>query len=94
MSKYCEIGMITNSEISIISLYGESNNNINNYRIFSIIPKCKDIKIIYDKVDIILDHGIIITMCGDTQIKFMHGIEKSNINTISRISLSFRQFKE
>ena len=37
----CEIGMIPNAEISIVSLYGINNDCESNYRTFSIIP-CND----------------------------------------------------
>lgn len=50
----------------------------------------------YPTVSIIQRHGTIVTMCGDTQDKFTHGIPKvldGGGDVPSRISLSFRQFK-
>lgn len=44
------------------------------YRIFSIIPKNERTDYIYDKVNIVLKHGSIVTMCGITRKEFKHGI--------------------
>lgn len=87
----CEDGMIPNAEISIISLYENDVNDSENYRTFSFMPKNDKIDCWYDKVNIMARHGTIITMCGNTQKEFKHGIEKTNDNVIPRISLSFRQ---
>jgi len=57
------------------------------------MPKNENIDYIYDKVNIVLKHGSIVTMCGTTQKEFKHGIEKSEHEVGSRIGLSFRQFK-
>jgi alkylated DNA repair dioxygenase AlkB len=86
----CESCMISNAEIAIISIYG---NDSNNSRMFSLIPKDEtQKKCEYDKFNIIAKHGSIITMCGDTQKEFKHGIEKDTTNSIpQRISISFRQ---
>lgn len=49
---------------------------------------------LYRSVDIIQRHGTIVTMCGNTQAKFTHGVPKITVGQVpSRISLSFRQFK-
>ena len=42
----------------------------------------------------LLKHGLIITMCGNTQKEFKHGIEKTDHSVVPRISLSFRQVDE
>jgi hypothetical protein len=47
---------------------------------------------IYDKVNIITKHEQMITMCGDIQSKFRHGIESTQTDVLLRISLSFRQY--
>jgi alkylated DNA repair dioxygenase AlkB len=97
----CEIGMINNAAISIISLYGQNEQH---NHVMSFIPKNGEINHIYDKLNIILRHGVVVTMCGTTQKEFKHGVatksihdgsEKSeNSDVIARISLSFRQFIE
>ena len=90
----CEIGMIPNAEISIASLYGSDPHDSTCYRILNIIPKNENITAQYQKINIVLRHGLIITMGGNTQKEFKHGIEKTKSNIMSRISLSFRQFME
>ncbi len=86
----CEANMVKNHTIAMINL--NVNENDYPYRTFRIIPK--DINdSLYNEVDIILRHGIVITMGGDTQTKFRHGVPKCyNENIGQRISLSFRQF--
>ena len=88
----CENGMIPNAEIAMISLYEKNNDITSNYRIFSMVPKNKEINCQYDKINIVARHGTIITMCGNTQKEFKHSIEKTDNNVIPRISISFRQF--
>jgi len=88
----CEIGMIPNAEISIISLYEKMDDNLKNYRVFSIIPKNKEVTALHEKINIILRPDIIITMCGQTQKEFKHGIEQTENKVVPRISISFRQF--
>ena len=93
----CEIGMIPNAEIAIISLYEKTIDDSTNYRIFSLIPNNKKINYLdyeYDRINVVARHGTIITMCGNTQKEFKHGIEKTNRNVSRRISISFRQFKK
>ena len=47
---------------------------------------------LYISVTIKLEHGCIITMHGDTQSKFRHGVPKALNNYTSRMSLTFRKF--
>lgn len=52
--------------------------------------------ICFHSVSIVQRHGTIVTMCGDTQELFTHGVPKitqDGVKFPSRISLSFRQFK-
>lgn len=49
----------------------------------------------YHHVNIEQAHGCMVTMCGDTQDKFTHGVKKTNAEDVcDRINLSFRAFKE
>ncbi len=84
----CEAYMMKNHSIGLINLLPSLNQN--NYHEFKLLSKDK-IKSLFDEVTIVLKHGIIITMGGELQKTFRHGVE---INTTSsqRISLSFRQF--
>ena len=87
----CVRGMIPNPKISIISFY--SNGKPYNYRFLEIKPK-------YEKnsscplartFKIRLTHGSVVTMCGQTQNLFTHGIAQTENPVCERISLSFRQ---
>lgn len=104
----CEIGMIPNAEISIISLYGINDGNRplgrnpnrsiwsgeDRCRVFSIIPKNEYVSSIYQRINVVLRHGIILTLC-QMQKDFKHGIEKTESeDVLPRLSLSFRQFEE
>lgn len=87
----CQIGMVPNADIAIISL---SEDEIF-FRELRISPKKLKNEIndnLYAYVKIKLKHGCIITMCGDTQKNFKHGIPKDLNNQTSRISLTFRKF--
>ena len=84
----CTIGMIPNGKISIISLY--DSTACENERTFSLKQKSFIKNIDKNTLDIRMNHGSIITMCGDTQKEYRHGIRKST-HTTPRISLSFRQ---
>ena len=89
----CDIGMVPDYEISMISLY-ESDSDPNKYRILTIIPKNEKTESHYEKINIVLRHGTIITMGGTMQTEFKHGISKTESDCFRRISLSFRQFDE
>jgi alkylated DNA repair dioxygenase AlkB len=84
----CQKCMIDDAKISIISLY--PNNDITNFRFLEIKPK-QTTNSLADIFKIRLDHGSIITMCGTTQDEFVHGVSKTNLDVLPRISLSFRQ---
>ncbi|MBB6461313.1 alpha-ketoglutarate-dependent dioxygenase AlkB [Flammeovirga kamogawensis] len=88
----CQFGMQKNAEISIISLYKDM------YGTRNLIFTPKKTKgfvndFLYKKVEISAKHGSIITMHGDTQLKFRHKIPKSIGLDSSRISLTFRKFE-
>jgi alkylated DNA repair dioxygenase AlkB len=89
----CEVGMIPNAKVALLSLYNDNEAHREEYRILSIIPKNGEVKTTYKQFNIVLRHGIIVTMCGTTQKEFKHGIEKSQTKTMPRIGLSFRQIK-
>jgi alkylated DNA repair dioxygenase AlkB len=84
----CEEGMIADAEISTLSLYDYEEN----YRTFSIIPSSRSVDYIYDSVNILAKQGMIITMGGDMQKYFKHGIKSEDNYKSPRISMSFRQF--
>jgi len=91
----CEIGMVPCADITMISLYEKDDqDNCSGYRTISFVPK-DGVDSIYDKINIVASHGLVITMCGDCSIqsKFRHGIEKTNLEVLPRIGLSFRQYK-
>jgi len=92
----CEIGMVQDAEITMISLYSTDTKKTDSikYRLLGIVPKNGSIKSERSKVMILLRHGVVVTMCGDTQKEFKHGIESSEHAAIPRLSLSFRQFVE
>ncbi len=87
----CQKGMTENAPIAIITLC----ENEKLPRELKITPKSLgNLKndSLYSQVRIMLQHGTIITMYGDTQKKFRHGIPKALNNLSSRVSLTFRKF--
>ena len=82
----CQKNMIDNAKISIISMYQNSEH----YRCLKLRPK-NDLSL--NNYKIMLNQGMILTMCGNTQNDYRHGITKELIDTERRISLSFRQMK-
>jgi alkylated DNA repair dioxygenase AlkB len=88
----CEIGMIPGAEIGVLSLYSD----LNDQRVFGLLAKpttCTG----FSKINIIATHGTVISMCGDTQKHFNHGVERiqgSGHKFGPRISISFRQFQD
>lgn len=88
----CNYNMIDNAKILIISLYNYNEITNENLRTFIIKPK-KNIKSLKDVFEIKLEHGMIITMCGNIQNEFRHGIKKDFNVKLPRISISFRQMK-
>jgi len=82
----CEVGMKKDANIVVISLGDE--------RIFKLVPK-KHIRIKESEqrnFEILCGHGSIITMGGDTQKNFRHGVPKSD-SKAPRISITFRKFE-
>jgi alkylated DNA repair dioxygenase AlkB len=84
----CQKEMICNAKISIISFYKE----INDSRTLIMKPKKNKNDSIADRFEIIMPHGSIVTMCGDTQNNYTHGIDKED-ESFQRLSLSFRQME-
>ena len=80
--------MIENYEISILTL--NKNNNKNRY--FTIVSKNNNEN--NNCINIELYNGLIITMGGNFQKNFRHGIQKiSDSNTLNqRLGITFRQF--
>ena len=96
----CEAGMIENHEITIINLNNPKQTNSNELlderfeeRILTFKPRGDKKNNLYDNVNICLSQGVIVTMNGNTQNDYKHGIKPlKNGNVISRIGVSFRQF--
>jgi len=87
----CVRGMIPGAKIAIMSFY--SNIDPDNFRFLELRSKVNTESLV--KVfKIRLDHGTVITMCGNTQELFVHGIPKSESDVCKRISLSFRQMAD
>ncbi len=87
----CQNAMLPNASIAIISLC----ENDRFPREIKITPKRLKNEVndnLYTQVKIKLKHGCIITMHGDTQTKFRHGIPKALDNNTSRVSITFRKF--
>lgn len=86
----CQKNMINDYIISILSLYPKKDEK--DYRYLELTPKNHTITK-YNSFKIRMDHGMIISMCGNTQDEFRHGIKKVTYDVMPRISLSFRQMK-
>jgi alkylated DNA repair dioxygenase AlkB len=87
----CQKGMIPNTGIAILTLCEDDNFP----RELRITPKNLKTEVndnLYRHVKIKLKQGCILTMHGETQDKFRHGITKDFNNLTSRISLTFRMF--
>jgi alkylated DNA repair dioxygenase AlkB len=87
----CQKGMVPNADIKNITLCEDERFP----RELKITPKKSKNGIndnLFAQVRIQLKHGCIITMHGDTQNKFRHGVPKALDNHTSRISLTFRKF--
>lgn len=82
-----EIGMIENSTIAVLSLGGEIDGKPT--RMFRL--KKKNDK--QPTMEYECKNGLILTMGGDTQKGFRHGVSKV-VESSPRISISFRQFLE
>lgn len=87
----CQIDMKPNAEISIITLCEKEEH----FRELRFTPKKingTENDAIYNHVKIATINGSIITMHGDTQIKFRHKIPKALDIDTSRISITCRKF--
>jgi alkylated DNA repair dioxygenase AlkB len=84
----CKRGMIKNAKISIISFHEKDDD----YRTLIVRPR-KGTNSNADIFKINLHHGTIITMHGNTQDEFTHGIDKKHEHQPQRMSLSFRQME-
>lgn len=75
----CEIGMIEDYKIAILSLY------------YHPVHKILKLRSETQEFNVPLYNRSIVTMCGDTQKEFKHGVEKHLFNDNYRISMTFRQ---
>ncbi len=80
-------GMVENYNIGLLSLYGANDKKRN----FKITDKKDENNV----VNMTLENGEFVMMCGDFQNEFRHEVEKiSDNNCVSRrIGISFRQYK-
>lgn len=85
----CEEKLKHHSPIIIITL----NEHDTYLREFIIRSKFDNENVIYNKMSIDLENGTVITMGGNTQKMFMHGVPKAHDSVSRRISLSFRQIE-
>ena len=88
----CMRGMVPNAKIAICSAYG--NNDPNNFRTIEFKPKSDRVGSVADIIKIKLPHGSVLTICGQTNKQFVHGIPRESNQVCPRISLSFRQMIE
>ena len=102
----CEAGMIDKHAITIINLNNPNQLNDNSVkrqltlavkyeeRILTFKPRQHDNNSnLFNNVHIVLSQGAVISMHGDTQKCYKHGIKPlKNNNAVSRIGISFRQF--
>ncbi len=89
----CQNGIVPDTGITIITLCEDQRFP----RELNITPKKLKNEVndnLYSGVTIKLQHGCIITMHGETQNYFRHGVLKSLDNLTSRISLTFRKFHQ
>ncbi len=100
--------MVENYNIVSISLNDPAADKDSKCRTLTFKPKGsnrigQENDTLYSKIHIVQNHGIIVTMCGDTQVKFTHGVKKMSEVTVnkkapsqdkvhSRINLSFREY--
>lgn len=82
-----QLNMISNAKVCIISLYPLKSKKC---RTLIIKPK-KHTNSLQEIFEIPLEHGMILTMCGNIQDEYKHGIPKEKDYSSQRISISFRQ---
>jgi alkylated DNA repair dioxygenase AlkB len=87
----CAVGMVENYTISMLNINTPSEEIATNRtnRTFKLKSR-KHHDNLYNKVEIILCNGILVTMGGNTQNCYTHGVSTGKQ---SRISFSCRQFK-
>lgn len=83
----CEAGMIKNHTISMLNINEHTDDTDRLFKLKS--QKNSKHNNLYQSVSIVLRDGIVITMGGDTQETYLHGVYKGKH---SRISFSCRQF--
>lgn len=86
MHRDCEAGMVNNHSVSLININEPVPLPARTFKLMSL----KNAKtVLYDTINIVLRDGVLITMCGDTQSQYLHGVRKGKA---SRISVSCRQY--
>jgi hypothetical protein len=86
----CESKMVQNHTISMININEPMESPIQSpVRTFKLMALKNAKTVLYKTVNIVLRDGVLITMCGDTQSQYLHGVRKGQA---SRISVSFRQY--
>ena len=101
----CEAGMIENYSIAIINLNEPTplalpdeitTDELPQERMLTFKPRFFQSQLhLYNSINIVLTQGVVITMHGDTQKHYKHGIKSLKTGyALSRIGLSFRQFKQ
>lgn len=91
---FCQVGMVPDAVISVMTLTSAEKRD--ECRVFKIRPKATHIgQALHEELHVVLRNGTLITMGGDTQQMFKHGVprvmDKQN-RASPRISLTFRQF--
>lgn len=89
----CEIGMKGNRHISILTLNEDANDAVARHMTFKLDITPDAPTDATPVLDFPLFHGSILTIGGDTQKYYRHGIKKTEIGW-RRVSMSFRQFED
>jgi alkylated DNA repair dioxygenase AlkB len=91
---FCQVGMVPDAVISLMTLTSAEKRD--ECRVFKIRPKATHIgEVRYEELHVVLRNGTLITMGGDTQQMFKHGVPRvmdKQKQASPRISLTFRQF--
>lgn len=85
----CEIGMIPNADISIVSINKNGEKGL--FRDFVIKSKHFSSEQKYHKITIKMRHGYVITMSGDMQKNYTHSIPVTFDDVSPRIGITFRK---
>ena len=86
----CTKNLLPNSEIVILTL---NDTQQDPERLFTLKAKRTEKDTIYQKINILTENGLILSMCGDTQAKYRHSLPKM-ITQMRRISITFRKVIE